>query len=59
MTDAEKDEYIRALGERERELERRFATLERERQEFLAKLSPRRRTEAEAWWAERDGVTLQ
>jgi len=57
MTDAEKDEYIRALGERE--LERRFATLERERQEFLAKLSPRRRTEAEAWWAERDGVTLQ
>jgi len=57
MTDAEKDEYIRALGERE--LECRFATLERERQEFLAKLSPRRRTEAEAWWAERDGVTLQ
>ena len=57
MTDAEKDEYIRALGERE--LECRVATLERERQEFLAKLSPRRRTEAEAWWAERDGVTLQ
>ena len=44
MTDAEKDEYIRALGERE--LECRFATLERERQEFLAKLSPRRRTTA-------------